>query len=74
MAGEGGFDADVSRFFIAHLTDHDDIGVGPQEGSHGGGKCKADPGLNLYLPQAVLGNFHRIFRRPDFPVGGIDKS
>ncbi len=69
---EGCLNTDVSSFFIAHLTYHHDIGVGAKKSPHRGCKRKTDTGLNLHLTQAVLGNFHWVFSRPDLPVGGID--
>ena len=31
MAGERGMNADMSRLGVAHLADHDDVGIVPQE-------------------------------------------
>ena len=33
MAGLSGLDCDLSRFKVAYLTDHDDVGILAQEGA-----------------------------------------
>ena len=35
VAGQGGAQADLGGLLVAHLADHDDVGVLPQEGPQG---------------------------------------
>ena len=56
------------RLLVAHLTDHDHVGVGAQERAHGRREGEADLGLHLHLPQAVLRDLDRILGGPDLPL------
>ena len=38
------------------------------------GKGEIDLRLNLDLSEPILGDFDRIFRRPDLDVGRVDES
>src|SRR5216117_29872 len=42
VAGQGRLDRDLRRLPVAHLTDHDDVGVVPQDGPQRGGEREAD--------------------------------
>ena len=72
VAGEGRFDRDVGGFLVPHLTDHDDVRICPQKRPHGGGEIQPDLLMNLELAQPFLCNFNGVFRRPDFPLFGVD--
>ena len=74
VSGQRGFNADLSRFFISHFTDHDHVWVGPEERAHGSGKCEVDLRLNLNLPEPILGDFDGVFRRPDLNVWRINEA
>ncbi len=57
---------------VTHLADHDDIRISAQERTQRIFKGKADLGMNLDLPQAVLGDFYRILGRPDLGFRVVD--
>ena len=42
VAGEGGLDAGGRGLVVAHLADHDHVGIGAQERAHGGGEGEVD--------------------------------
>ena len=42
VAGEGGADGDFCGFEVANFPDHDDVGVGTEDGAEGGGEGQAD--------------------------------
>ena len=67
------FNPRVRRLRIAHLPHHDDVRVGPQKRPHGRRKGEPDARVHLHLPQAILGDLHRVFRRPDFQVRRVDR-
>ncbi len=68
------FDADRSGLVIAHFTDHDHVGIGAQERAHRRREREVDLRLHLHLSQSFLRDFHRIFRRPDLHVLGVDEA
>ena len=72
MAGEGRFDTGVGCFFIPHFSYHDDVGVGTKKCPHGTREGESDLRLDLHLAQAILSNFHWIFRGPYLDVRGVD--
>jgi hypothetical protein len=72
VAGERGLDGDARGFLVAHLADHDDVGVGAQEGAHGGGEGPADARVHLHLAQAGLGDLDRVLGGPDLALRGVD--
>ena len=72
VAGERGLDADGRRLVVAHLTDHDHVGVGAKERAHGHGEREVDLGVHLDLPQAWLGDLDRVLRGPDLPLDLVD--
>ena len=72
VASERGFNSDVGCFFIPHLADHDDIGVGAQKRPHRGREGEADLRMDLDLAKALLGDFNGIFGRPNLSLVGID--
>ena len=49
MASERGFNCNISRFLVAHLADHDDIGVRTQKSPHGDSKGQSDFWMDLHL-------------------------
>ncbi len=74
VSGQRSFDAGISRFFVSHFSDHDHIRVGAKKCAHGCGEGEVDLRLDLHLPESILCDFHGVFRRPDFNVGGVDVS
>jgi hypothetical protein len=72
VAGERGLDRDARGFLVAHLADHDDVGVGAQEGAHGGGEGPADARVHLHLAQALLRDLDRVLGGPDLALVGVD--
>jgi hypothetical protein len=73
VPGQRCLDADLGRFGIAHLADHDHIRIGAHEAAHRGGEGPADLGVDLNLAQARLGDLDRILRGPDLALRGIQK-
>ncbi len=55
MAGQRGMDRNMRGLGVAHLADHDDVGVLTDEGAHRGGEGQPDRRLDLRLVDA--GNF-----------------
>ena len=68
VAGQRRLNAGRDRFFIAHLANHDDVGIGAQKCLHHNGKFQSCFFVNLDLTQTLLGNFNRIFGSPYFCV------
>ena len=54
VTGERGFDADRSGLLVAHLTHHDDVGIGAQERPHGGREVETRLHVHLHLAQPLL--------------------
>ena len=73
MSGHCSVDRHLHRFRIADLTNHDDVRICPQKRFHRDGKGQARLWIHLHLTQAALGNFNRVFRRPDLGVGRVQK-
>ena len=69
---QGSLNSNGSRFTISHLTDHNNVGVSSQEGTHDARKIKSNLGFYLHLPQSGLGNLHRIFYCPDLDARFVD--
>jgi len=69
---ERGLDADLGRLEVAHLADHDHIGIGAQEGPQRAGEIEADLGVHLDLPDPVLGDFDGVLDRPDLAFRRVD--
>ena len=61
----------MSRLAIAHLTDHDDVGVLAQDGAQGAGKAQADLLVHLDLVDAFELVLHRLFHGDDLVGAGI---
>ena len=59
-------------FAIANFSDHDDIGIGTEEGAHRGSEIEAYFRIDLHLTQPALGNFNWIFCRPYFALRSIN--
>ena len=72
VTGQRRLDARLGCFLVAHLTDHDDVGVGAQEGAHRLREREADLGLHLHLPQPILRDFDGVLGRPDLALGLVD--
>lgn len=73
VSRERGFDTDFRGFAVADFSHHDDIRVGTQKRPHRGGEVEVNAWVHLHLSQTRLRDFDRVFRRPDFPVWGIDE-
>ena len=74
MAREGGLNANLGGFRIAHLAHHDDIRIGAQKRAHGRGKGEADFRIDLHLAQSGVHDFDRILGGPDLELRGVDVS
>ena len=74
VAGERRLDADRRRLVVAHLADHDHVGIGAQERAHRRGEGEVDLRLHLHLAQTLLRDFDRVLRRPDLHVLGVDEA
>ena len=65
MPGQRRADRDFRRFTVTDLTDHDDIGVLPQNRAQTGGKRHAGLVADLHLVDAGQSVFHRVLDRND---------
>ena len=72
MAGQGRLQRNRSGLLVAHLADHDDVRIKPQEAAHDSRKIKTDLRPHLHLAQSPLSDLNRIFGRPDFYARQID--
>ena len=68
MPGQRRFNGNLGRFLVADLAHHDDVRVGPQEGSQGLGKSPVNLGIHLDLTQIGLRYFDRILSSPDLAL------
>ena len=73
VASQRSFYAHGNRLFVTRLSDHDDVWVSPQKGAHHQRKVDSCFFVDLDLAQAFLGDFDRIFSRPDFGVRLVQK-
>ena len=71
VTGKRCFDADAGGFRVTHFANHDDVGVGAQEGFHHRREIEASLFVDLHLTQAFLGDFNRVFSGPDFGFRAI---
>jgi hypothetical protein len=53
VARERRLDGDLGGLEVADLTDHDDVGVLPQEGAQRGREVQADVVVHLHLVDAI---------------------
>jgi hypothetical protein len=74
VSGQGRLYCDLGSLRVPHLTDHDNIRVGAKKGAERIGKIEADLRMDLYLAETALGDFHRVFSRPDLAGWRIDVS
>ena len=72
VSGEGGLDGDAGGLQVAHLADHDDVGVLTDDGAQGAGKGHADGGFDLNLVDARELVLHRVLDRDDLGRLGIE--
>lgn len=70
MAGKCGFDGDFSRFKVADLADHDDIGVLTQEAAERSREVQTDFVMHLHLVDTIEVVLNRIFCGGDI-VGSL---
>jgi hypothetical protein len=73
VAGERGLDADRGGLLVAHLADHDDVGVGAQKGPHHHREIEPGLAVDLHLAQALLRDLDRVFRGPDLGIGVVEE-
>src|SRR5688572_15232598 len=71
VARERRFDAGADRLLVAHLPDHDDIRVGPQERLHRYCERQSRFRIHLHLTQSPLRDLYRVFRGPDLRIRRI---
>ena len=64
----------MCRLGITNFTHHDHIRVSTQERFERFGKRPVNLGIDLNLAQAGLGDFNRVFSRPDFGALVIDET
>ena len=74
VAGQRRLDAGRRGLVIAHLADHDHVGIGAQERAHRRGEGEVDLRLHLHLAQALLRDLDRVLGGPDLHVRGVDVS
>src|SRR5207302_886495 len=72
VTGQRGLDAGRSGLLVAHLTDHDHVGIGAQERAHGVREGEADLGMHLHLTEAVLRDLDGVLGGPDLPLRLVD--
>ena len=71
VTGERGLDGNLRGFKIANFTNHDDVGVLPQDGAQGFCKRQLDFGIDLGLANAGQFVLNRIFYCHDVAGAGI---
>ena len=71
MPGERCLNANARGLLVAHFAHHDDVRIGAQKRLHHRGKVHARLAVHLHLTQTLLGDFHRVFRRPYFGLGRV---
>ena len=72
VAGESRFDRDLGRVLVAHLTDHDDVGVATQDRSEAGREREPRLRVDLHLVDACQPVFHRVLDRDDVLVRRVE--
>ncbi|OPZ20232.1 MAG: hypothetical protein BWZ10_00728 [candidate division BRC1 bacterium ADurb.BinA364] len=72
MAGHGGVDGDVGRFFVAHFADHDHVGILAQNRAQAGGEGELPRRVDLHLLQPFDLVFDRVFDGDDAALAGVD--
>ena len=70
MAGQGSLNSHLRRGEIPNFTDHDDVGVLPQERAQSFREREADTRLNLALVERGLHHFDRVFDGVDVDFVG----
>ncbi len=74
VSGQGGLDGQVSRFAIADLTDHDDVGVLAEQGAQAVGEGHAGDGIDLGLVGTYDVVFNRVLDRRNIDVRGVERA
>src|SRR5690242_1537010 len=72
VAGLRSLDADLGRFQVADLADHDHVRVLAQERAQGGGEGHAALDVLLDLVDALDADFDRVFHGRDVALGGVE--
>ena len=65
MACERGLNRNLCSFKIANLSNHDHVGILPQDGPQGFGEIQIDFGIHLRLAHTSQLVFNRVFYRHD---------
>ena len=72
VTGVGGLAGDRRGLLVADLTDHDHVGVLPQNRPQGGGEGLAGLGVDLHLGDVVQVVFDRVLDRDDVSLVAVD--
>ena len=71
VPGQGSLDSDLRRLEVADFTNHDDVGVLPQDRTQGLGKGQVNFRVDLGLANTGQLVFNRVFHRHDVVAVGI---
>src|SRR3990172_2062885 len=72
MAGQGGLDGDLRCFQVPDFSNHNHIGVLPENGPETGGESNSCLKIDLSLTDQVQPIFNRVFDGDDVLIHGID--
>ncbi len=67
-----GLESDLGGFGVAHLADHDHVGVLSEHVAQCLGEGQRDLGLHGHLIELVNDDFNRVLDRDDVHLGGCD--
>ena len=74
VAGEAGLHGDLRSLRIAHLADHDDVRILPQDSAQTGGKCHSHLGVDLRLADTFNGVFDGVLDGEDIPAAIVEEA
>jgi hypothetical protein len=72
VTGQCGFDCDLRRLVVTHLTDQDDVRVGPQDRSQRRRECQTSLDVRLHLVDTGESVLDRVLDRDDVHLGPAD--
>src|SRR5687767_8436889 len=72
MSRERCLDSDHGGLAVAHLTDHQDVGVGPQQRAQRRSERQACPWVDLHLTEALDAYLDRVLDGDDVSPGVVD--